>query len=428
MLRDLFQSRRKIVSIGLPALISQGTAAVWGVVTLYVARVLPSDAYAAYSVARSVEFFAALLGGGFVLQALMKFAAEGSGTREKKLINSGSLLTGVLALGGACLLLVGRGLLQGFYADLQLAGLPEILAVMVLAEAACAIPKNILLARHRTSVVMWGDLTAFALRTTVVLYLATSGRLRAPHAIFAAQAGSSLISMFVVLAMGGRFGEPQARVSRESMREVLRFSLYTLGGSLASFVYTWTDILMLGKLSPPAQVAAYGVCRSIAAFAISLNNAANIVLLPLASRMTSQSRTGILRRTWQGIAVIMAILLPFTLVVVIFPVPILHALFGGKYDYGWPVLVTLCAVNLLRPLGSLFSATASGVGKPVFSLVSIVLSALLNVGLNALLIPRYGGMGAAVATAVSILGGGTAVVLLVTAYVRRCESEAPQKL
>jgi O-antigen/teichoic acid export membrane protein len=419
MLREILASRRKIVSIGLPALIGQGTAAAWGIVTIYVARVLPSDAYAAYSVARSVEFFAALLGGGFVLQALLKFASEGTGPREKKLVNAGSLLTAGLAVFGAAALALGGGLLQSFYGNLQLGGIPGILALMVLAEAMCAIPKNVLFARQRTKTVMWGDLTAFVLRSGIVVFLAATGRLRTSHAIFGAQALSSVASTLVLIYLGGRFGESGAGATRESFRQILRFSVFTLGSSLASFVYTWTDILMLGKLAPPDQVSAYGVCRSLAAFAVSLNAAANIILLPLASRMTSQSRSGVIQRTWQGIAIITAILLPFTIIVVLFPVPILQLLFDGKYNYASPVLVALCLINLIRPVGSLFSATAAGVGKPLYSLISVATSAVLNIVLNAVLIPPYGGLGAAIATAISMAGGGAAIVLMVSAHVRR---------
>jgi O-antigen/teichoic acid export membrane protein len=419
MLREILASRKKIVSVGLPALIGQGTAAAWGVVTIYVARVLPSDAYAAYSVARSVEFFAALLGGGFVLMAYLKYAAEGSGPREKRLINAGALLTAALAAAGAAALVLCSGLLQSFYSNLDLRGIPAILALMVLAEALCAIPKNLLYARHRTSQVMWGDLAAFAIRTAIVLFLALTGRLRTPHAIFAAQALSSVVSMLVVVSLGGTFGERGAGIDRESIRKILSFSFFTLGTSLAGYIYTWTDILMLGKLASPDQVSAYGVCRSLAAFAISLNSAANIVLLPLASRMTRASQQGILRRTWQGIAIILAILLPFTLIVVLFPVPILHLLFDGKYDYGWPVLVGLCLVNLVRPVGSLFSATASGIGKPSYSLIAIAASAVLNLGLNFILIPRFGGIGAVISSGAAVSAGAGIVTVMTSSYIRK---------
>ena len=94
----------------------------------------------------------------------------------------------------------------------------------------------------------------------------------------------------------------------------------------------------------------------------------------------------------------------------------MHLLFGGRYDEGWPVVMVLALLNLFKPLGSLFSSTASGLGKPEYSLRSVTVSAILNVGLNALLIPVLGGLGAAIATVVSVIVGGAVIYLAVRAY------------
>lgn len=416
LLREILGARGRIASIGLPALVSQAAVAAWGVVVILVARVVPKEAYAAYSVARSIEFFAALLGGGFVLQALLKFAAEGSGRREKELLNAASLMTAVLSVAGALLILAGGPLIESFYGDLDLAGLPPVLALVVLLEGLCGIPKNALLAAHRTRTVMWGDLASFAVRAGAVAWLALERRLSTPHQVFAAQAASSFVCLVILVSLGGRFTAHGAGTSLARVGQVMSYSLVTLGTTIASFVYSWTDILMLGKMAPEGETAAYGVCRSMAAFAMVLNSAANIVLIPLASRMSSQGRGGILRRTWQGVLIVEVALLPFVLLAVVFAKPILHLLFGGRYDSGWPVLTTLLLASLVRPPGSLFSATGAGVGRPGYSLQSVVVTALVNVALNAILIPRYGALGASIATAASLSMGSLAIVILVTRH------------
>lgn len=416
LLREILGARGRIASIGLPALVSQAAVAAWGVVVILVARIIPKEAYAAYSVARSIEFFAALLGGGFVLQALLKFAAEGDGRREKELLNAASLMTAVLSVAGALLILAGGPLIEAFYGDLELEGLPLVLALVVLLEGLCGIPKNALLAAHRTRTVMWGDLASFAARAGTVGWLALERRLSTPHQIFTAQAASSLVCLLILAALGGRFTAAGAGTSLARVRQVMSYSLVTLGTTIASFIYSWTDILMLGKMAPEAETAAYGVCRSLAAFAMVLNSAANVVLIPLASRMSSQGRGGILRRTWQGVLVVEAVLLPFVLLSAAFARPLLHLIFSGRYDYGWPILTMLLLTSLVRPPGSLFSATGAGVGRPGYSLQSVIITALLNVLLNAILIPSHGALGAAIATAVSLSSGSLAVVLLVTRH------------
>ncbi|HRY60658.1 MAG TPA: oligosaccharide flippase family protein [Candidatus Fermentibacter sp.] len=418
MIQEIRASWGRLVSIGLPVVVSQGTNAVWGVVTLLVARVLPEQQYAAFSLAKTVEILAVTIGGGFVMQALLKYASEGSGRRAET-VNSAAALALALTVAGAGLLLACGGLIQSFYSEIPLAGLPVVLSLMVLSEGICAIPRNNLLAVQKTRQVMWGDITGFAVRISIVLFLALSGRLSSPHPIFLAQTLSNAACLLVLVRGGGRFFERGARVARESLARVWRFSVYTLGTSLAAYVYSWTDILMLGRMAP-GDVATYGVARSLTMFVASLNQAANIVLLPLASRMHTTGRTpGVAARTWQGIILVEAVQLPFIAVFAIFPRQILDLLFEGRYNEGWAVVTVLALLNLVKPVGSLFSSTACGLGRPEYSLRSVLLTALLNVGLNALLIPRLGGLGAAYATVVSMMAGGLAIYLAVTSYLKR---------
>jgi O-antigen/teichoic acid export membrane protein len=419
LFRDILRSRGKIVSVGFPVLVSQGTVAAWGLVGVILARVMPQDAFAAYSVSRSIEYFAGILGGGFVLQALLKFAAEGSGPREKRLLNASVLLTGGLSIAGALALFLGSRLIQSFYSDLDLRGVPELLAVVILTTAATGIAKNGLLAVQRTPAVMWGDLTTFVVRSGAVLLLAIPGLLLSPHQVFTAVAASNVIGMTVMLLLGGKLYARGAGTSAESIREVTNFSLLTLGTTFSTLIYWTGDVLMLGKLSSEAEVAAYSACRGLTSFAMTLNMAANLVLLPMASKMSRAGKGGVARRTWQGIVLIEAALIPFTLAIALFPVPILHLLFGGKYDHAWPVMVTLALGNLVRPVGSLFSSTASGAGKPVYSLVSVTAGALVMIVLNLLLIPSMGGQGAAISTAVSVVVSSAVVFILTDAFLKR---------
>lgn len=418
MIAEIRASWGRLVSVGLPAVVSQGTNALWGVVTLLVARVLPERQYAAFSLAKTVEILAVTIGGGFVMQALLKYASEGSGRRAET-VNSAAVLALALTVAGAGLLLACGGVIQSFYGGIPLAGLPAVLSLMVLSEGICAVPRNNLLAVQKTRQVMWGDITGFAVRTSVVLFLALSGRLSSPHPIFISQALSNVACLLILLRGGGRFFEKGARLVKESFVRVWRFSVYTLGTSLAAYIYSWTDILMLGRMAP-GDVATYGVARSLTMFVASLNQAANIVLLPLASRMHTTGRTpGVAARTWQGILLVEAIQLPFIAVFAIFPRQILDLLFEGRYTDGWAVVTVLALLNLARPVGSLFSSTACGLGKPEYSLRSVLVSALLNVGLNALLIPRIGGLGAAYATVISMVSGALAIYLSVRSYLKR---------
>lgn len=418
MFRGFLEHRGRIVSLGLPALVSQASYAAWSILTLLLARVLPSGQYAAFSLAKTIELFAVVIGGGFVMQALLKFASEAGSADRPDTVNSAAVLSAVLTAGGTVLLLAGGPLLESFYSDIPLSGLPGVLALLVASEGLCAIPKNSLLARGRTGAVMRADLAAFAVRTAIVLCMVGSGSLHTPHGIFLAQTVSNCVCLAVLMIHGASPWERGGRVTAKGMGRVWRFSLFTLGTSLAAYVYTSTDMLMLGRMAP-GDVAGYGIARSLTMFVVVFNQAANIILLPLASRMQSSGRTaGVRARTWQGIALVELVQLPVVALFAVFPRQILDLLFDGRYTHAWPVVTILALLNIARPLGSLFSATASGLGRPQYSLLSVLLTAAVNVGLNAILIPLHGGVGAALATVVSATAGGAGIFLLVERYLR----------
>lgn len=428
MLREILASRGKILSIGLPALVSQGSLALWSVLTLLVARVLEKEQYAAFSVAKTVELFALVMGGGFVIQALLKFASEHESIRRRDIVNSAAVLAGGLTILGSVLLLAGGGLLSSFYSEIPLQGLPPVLALLVLTEGLCAVPRNNLLAAQRTRAVMWADIAGFLTRLSIVGSMLLARRLHTPHPIFLAQSVSNVVCLGILLIQGGVFVERGSSVTLSGMRAVLSYSVYTLGTSIAVYVYSWTDILMLGKLAPE-DVAVYGIARSLTQFVTSLNQAANIVLIPVTSRMKTGGRaSGISRRTWHGIAIVEAIQAPFVILFAVFSRQILDLLFDGRYSEGWPIVTALALLNLVKPVGSLFSSTAAGIGRPRFSLWSVLVTAFLNVLMNLILIPRLGGLGAAIATMVSVTGGSIAIVIAVSNHLRVSagESRAPE--
>jgi O-antigen/teichoic acid export membrane protein len=100
---------------------------------------------------------------------------------------------------------------------------------------------------------------------------------------------------------------------------------------------------------------------------------------------------------------IFAATLAFTLVVVALGREILD-LFGPEFRAGYIALLILCAGSLVNalagPVGSLMTMT----GQQSTAAVILAVNAAANLVLSAILIPRYGVEGAAVATAVTTAG------------------------
>lgn len=107
---------------------SQGSLVVWGFFSILVVRILPSEAYVAYSVARSVQIFSVMLGGSFVMQSIVKYISEDNTDRERRIANAGIVLAMLMATLIAILLVSTGNLLQSFYSDIDLRGIPMALA------------------------------------------------------------------------------------------------------------------------------------------------------------------------------------------------------------------------------------------------------------------------------------------------------------
>ncbi len=420
MFAEILKFKKQIIELGVPALVSRGTLVLWGLVAILIVRVLPAETYAAYALARSVQLFGVLFGGGFILQAIIKFSAEGDTEREQQLANAGIVLASGMAIITAFLLVFGGGLLQSFYSDIDISGIPQVLALFVIVSTASQLPRSLLVAKHRMKDVMIGDIASFAVRTSAVGWMILTGSLNSPLQVFGAMIAGNVAALLINVWLARDLVSPSLGISPGKMRIVIGFAVVSLGTGLANFVYTRTDILVLGKLALPSEVAGYGACRTLTAFVINLSVAANMILLPLISRMWRQgNRDEIVKRVLSGILIIELIQLPIVILYTGFSEPLLHFLYQGKYDFAWPVMIVLGSISVIRPFGSLFSVMSLGMGKPSYSMYSVLVSAGINLVLNFLLIPKYGAFGAAIATGAAVIFGASAVIIPTIRYWNR---------
>lgn len=415
-LRD---NRINMIKIGLPALVSRGTLAIWGVVTIFIIRSLPPEAYAIYAVAKSLEMFGVLLGGGFIQQAILKLASEGDGLREKQLANSGILMALCFAILSAFLLIAGGGIIGSFYEPLDLSGIPVLLAGVVVTGTLNGLPRLLLLTRHRTKDVMIIDIVNFVVKSGIIGFLLLNNTLETAHQIFTAMIIANIVAFFVSAWIARHLFFPSAGVRMNRIGSVMSFSAIFLGGATANFIYTRTDILMLGKIAPN-DVAAYSASRSLSGLIQVVIAAANMILLPYVSKMWSQGRKKeVLSRVWSTILLAEILIFPAVLLSVFFPRQLLDFVFSGKYTGSWNVLLVLGALSIVRPLGSFFSTASSAVGKPQYALFSVIISSIVNVSLNIYLIPRYGGFGAAIATAAAVILGSAWMATISIRYIKK---------
>lgn len=208
----------------------------------------------------------------------------------------------------------------------------------------------------------------------------------------------------------------QATVAYESRTWLKAAVPLSLTGGMM-IINTETDILMLGALAGPDEVGVYRVAAQGAQLVVFFEVALNLVMAPHISRLFAQGQQAQLQRmiTW-GTRIIFIGALCIALTYWLAGREILGWVFGAEYATAYAALAILS-------LGQVIKASCGQVGTILNmtnferdTALAAGIAAILNIALNALLIPYFGTRGAASATALSLLTWNA--ILVVRVYQR----------
>jgi O-antigen/teichoic acid export membrane protein len=187
-------------------------------------------------------------------------------------------------------------------------------------------------------------------------------------------------------------------------RGLLLFSLPLLGVAVLHLVISWTDTLMLGGLKSSTDVGLYNAAYPLAGFILSPLGAMLLIYMPVASELYAQGSIPEMKRNFSILTKwLCSATLPLFLILFLFPETVLGFLFGASYVPAATALrilsVGFIISNFLGPNG----ATLVAMGEVRFVMWTTLAAAVVNVGLNIVLIPPLGIEGAAIASLASII-------------------------
>lgn len=182
--------------------------------------------------------------------------------------------------------------------------------------------------------------------------------------------------------------------------------------SLVNIAQARTDIIMLGIFQNTTAAGYYTAATRVASFVLFGLTTVNLIAAPLISELFSQQRHTELQRTVTLVArAVFLFTVPVGLGIVMAGGLVLQ-LFGSEFSVAYPALVILTGgqfINALAgPVGYLMTMTRYQNEAAVI----LAVSAGLNIGLNIFLIPPYGLVGAAAATASSMAFWNLAMIIL----------------
>lgn len=164
------------------------------------------------------------------------------------------------------------------------------------------------------------------------------------------------------------------------------------------------DIVMLGIYRSTVEVGIYKVAVTAAALVAFGLQAINLVIMPRIARLFSKGDIQALQTLVTSSArIILVLAVSAALIIIIFGSWILDTAFGPEYADGYGILVVLVAGQLANSAFGSVAILLNMGGYEKVTLIGVLIAAFANVALNILLIPHYGGLGAAIATSVTLI-------------------------
>jgi len=186
-------------------------------------------------------------------------------------------------------------------------------------------------------------------------------------------------------------------------KKLLLFSLPLLSVAVLLMIIVWTDTLMLGYFKTSGVVGLYSAAHPLAQFISMPIAAMQLIYLPITSRLYGQNRLSEIRRNYKILTKwLCSLTLPLFLVFFLFPESVLSFAFGAAYAPASQALRILCLGFFVNNLLGLNNASLIALGKSTFLMWAALAAAVINVGLNVVLIPPMGITGASIASLVAI--------------------------
>lgn len=187
-------------------------------------------------------------------------------------------------------------------------------------------------------------------------------------------------------------------------KELVVFSLPLLFAGILGFLMTWADTLMLGYYRGSEIVGIYNAASPIAKFLPIFLSSAGILYSPIATSLFAQGKIGEMSRIYQILTKwVFLLTLPLFVPMLLFPEVTINFFFGPKYFEASTALQILALGFMFHTFLGLNGLSLVVIGETKLNFIGDFFAAISNIIINALLIPRYGLEGAAIATAFSYL-------------------------
>jgi O-antigen/teichoic acid export membrane protein len=251
-----------------------------------------------------------------------------------------------------------------------------------------------------------------ALVLVIVLYFLGAPVFGAVGAYVLSMVLGSILGLFYLRKVFPKITDPSVPSIFET-RDLFRVSGPMIVASFMRHLNTWTSTLVVGAFVTTGAVALYNTAARTALLASVFVIAFNGIFSPIIADLYRRRRMEDLEETYKDVSRwVFTANLVFFLATVVLAKDVM-SVFGPRFVEGWPVLVIVAAAQM-------FSASVGSTGRLLAMtdhqrvvMYATVGTVILNVALNFLLVPRYGIVGSAVATALAMMAVNAVTLMAV---------------
>lgn len=230
------------------------------------------------------------------------------------------------------------------------------------------------------------------------------GRAGVVAAMLAGPIAGIVCASWLFFRLAPRATGPSPRAEPVPARSLLASSWPLMGTSMLLFLLTWSDVVILGLFRDAGEVGVYGVCARLVTAVLLFHESVGQVFLPRMSDLfAAGDRAGMdrLYRLTSRWAIWPAMVAACSLI--LWRREIL-GLFGPGFALGAAPLVVLASAKAIAACTGMSGRVFAVTGRARLNLCNLLLMVAANVALNFAWVPRFGAIGAAAATCVSLCG------------------------
>jgi lipopolysaccharide exporter len=198
---------------------------------------------------------------------------------------------------------------------------------------------------------------------------------------------------------------PSFSWNREAMQDLLRFSKGLFGLSFLNLIFARTDIFVLAKLYPAAQLGLYSMAIYLAQTPINylINLLAQTMLPTFSQIQDDDSRVN--RIVIQVASLLLFLGIPALVFVFFCGHSLLAIVFGQRYSAATAALIATCAVALVNTLNSQLTVVFYAKGRPQLHRRCVLTMALIMIVITYPFAKWFGLVGGQLACLVAVVVG-----------------------